>query len=173
MTAFDEMTDRLRKQAAESSDPTRSTVAEEIDGMNKQFGELTARINELEICPDKTARSYAAKAARWHLDVLAQHAHRVKLLAQGQPKQRNTTEKVSSGRAGVGLIHGKTTKLLALAAIAALAIACLAFLVRHFNSGAVGELMDDVVPAFRGFGFFVGLIAGFSAGFIAARRSKA
>jgi hypothetical protein len=84
MTSFDEMMARLRTLAGDAPDPTCSTVGEEIDAMDWQFSELARRITELESYQDETAREYAAKAARRHLDVLVQRAYRAKLIAQGQ-----------------------------------------------------------------------------------------
>jgi hypothetical protein len=81
--AFEEMMARLRDHASRALDPTRSTVQEEIDAMDWQFGELARRISELESSQDRTAREFAAKAARRHLDTLVQRAHRAKLIAQG------------------------------------------------------------------------------------------
>lgn len=90
MTSFEKMMAGLRAYAVQALDPTRSSVGEEIDAMDWQFGELARRITELERCDDKTAREYSAKAARRHLDVLVQRAYRAKLISQGQRIPRAT-----------------------------------------------------------------------------------
>lgn len=90
MPSIDELMVQYRDQAARMLDPNRSTVAEEIDAMDWQFSELARLITDLEKQPDKTAREFAAKMARRHLDTLLQRAYRAKLIAQGQRITKST-----------------------------------------------------------------------------------
>lgn len=90
MSSIDELMAQYRDQAIKALDPNRSTVAEEIDAMDWQFSELARLITAIEKQSDKTAREFAAKTARRHLETLVQRAYRAKLIAQGKRITKST-----------------------------------------------------------------------------------